>query len=78
MKKRYLCLLLAFMLCLSMAACGKKAEESAPKPMSVCLVNRTGEQISAVNITPAASDSTILWTTTARLTVAGSMPWRAR
>ena len=56
MKKRYLCLLLAFVLCLSMAACGKKAEESAPKPMSVCLVNRTGEQISAVNITPATSD----------------------
>ena len=32
----------------------------------------------AVNITPAASASTISWTTTARLTVAGSMPWRAR
>src|SRR5215212_8620887 len=31
----------------------------------------------AVNITPAASDSTILWTTTARLTVAGSTPWRS-
>ena len=32
----------------------------------------------AVNMTPADSASTICWTTTARLTVAGSMPWRAR
>ena len=28
----------------------------------------------AVNITPAASASTICWTTTARLTAAGSIP----
>ena len=32
----------------------------------------------AVNSTPAASASTISCTTTARLTVDGSMPWRSR
>lgn len=32
----------------------------------------------AVNITPEDSAWTICWTTTARLTALGAMPWRAR
>ena len=53
--KKLTCLLLALALCLSLAACGKEPEP-APDPMTVCLVNRTGEPISAVHITSAASD----------------------
>jgi hypothetical protein len=52
----------------------------SPRPHAALIVNsfRRPFEGLAVNITPATSDSTILWTTTARLTVSGVMLWRAR
>ena len=53
---------------------------ASPRPQAALISTMSRRPVlgSAVNITPAAAASTSSWTTTARLTSAGSMPCLAR